>query len=70
MGRFLSGLIVLIAVIFLAVLLFFRFTDGSFEAAGARMDVMLGAAADETGEAARDIARETDQAIDDLRDGD
>lgn len=69
MGRFLSGLIVLIAIIFLVILLFFRFTEGSFEEAGARMDVLLGAAAEETEEAAGDIARETDEVIDDVNDG-
>lgn len=65
MGRFLSGLIVLIAAIFLILLLYFRITTGSFEAAGARMDVLLGAAAEETEEAAGAIVRETDEALDD-----
>ena len=64
MGRFLSGLIVLIAAIFLIMLLFFRFTEGSFEGAGARMDAILGVAAQETEEAAGTIARETDEALD------
>ena len=70
MGRLISGLIVLIAVIFLVLLLFFRFTEGSFEEAGARMDVLLGAAAEETEETAGEVARETDEAIRDLNDGD
>ena len=61
MGKFLSGLIVLIPAIFLILLLFFRITTGSFEEAGARMDVLLGAAAEETEEAAGDIVRETDE---------
>ncbi|MAN75169.1 MAG: hypothetical protein CME85_12915 [Henriciella sp.] len=64
MGRFLSGLIVLIAAIFLIILLYFRIVEGSFEEAGARMDVLLGAAAEETEEAAGTIARETDEAVD------
>ena len=64
MGRFLSGLIVLIAAIFLIILLYFRIVEGSFEEAGARMDVLLGAAAEETEEAASTIARETDEAVD------
>lgn len=64
MGRFLSGLIVLIAAIFLIILLYFRIAEGSFEGAGERMDALLGAAAEETGEAAGDIARETEQALD------
>lgn len=67
MGKFLSGLIVLIAAIFLIMLLFFRITTGSFEEAGARMDVLLGQAAEETEEAAGTIARETDEAIDETR---
>jgi|TARA_R100000501_G_C2582697_1_gene85379 hypothetical protein len=64
MGRFLSGLIVLIAAIFLIILLYFRIAEGSFEGAGERMDALLGAAAEETGEAAGEIARETEQALD------
>lgn len=70
MGKFLYGLIVLIAAAFLIVLLFFRFTEGSFEGAGARMDTFLGVAADETGDALNAAARETDEAINDLNDGD
>ncbi|WP_018149095.1 hypothetical protein [Henriciella marina] len=64
MGRFLSGLIVLIAAIFLIILLYFRIAEGSFEGAGERMDALLGAAADETSEAASDIARGTEEALD------
>ena len=70
MGRFLQALIVLFAAVFLVLLLFFRLTEGSFAEAGARMDRLLGAAAHETGEAANEFARETDEAIRDLNDGD
>lgn len=70
MGRFLYGLIVLFAAVFLVLLIFFRITEGSFAEAGARMDRLLGAAAEETGEAANNFARETDEAIRDLNDGD
>ena len=66
MGRFLSGLIVLIAAIFLIILLYFRFTEGSFEEAGLRMDILLGAAAEETSEAVSDMARETDEALENM----
>ena len=70
MGRFLYGLIVLFAAVFLVLLIFFRITDGSFAEAGARMDRLRGAAAEETSEAANEMARETDEAIRDLNDGD
>lgn len=70
MGRLLQALIVLFAAVFLLLLLFFRITEGSFAEAGARMDRLLGAAAEETGEAANEFARETDEAIRDLNDGD
>ncbi|HIG22521.1 MAG TPA: hypothetical protein EYG02_13300 [Henriciella marina] len=63
MGKFLSGLIVLIAAIFLIILLYFRIAEGSFEGAGARMDEFLGAAAEETGEATRNIVNEADEAL-------
>ncbi|MEM5516025.1 hypothetical protein WNY37_03620 [Henriciella sp. AS95] len=70
MGRLLQALIVLFAAVFLILLLFFRVTEGSFAEAGARMDRLLGAAAEETGEAANEFARETDEALRDLNDGD
>lgn len=63
MGKFLSGLIVLIAAIFLIILLYFRIAEGSFEGAGERMDQFLGAAAEETGEATRNIVNEADEAL-------
>lgn len=70
MGRFLYGLVVLFAAVFLVLLLFFRITEGSFAEAGARMDRLMGVAAHETSEAASEMARETDEAIRDLNDGD
>lgn len=70
MGRFLYGLVVLFAAVFLVLLIFFRITEGSFEEAGARMDRLTGVAAQETSEAAGQMARETDEAIRDLNDGD
>ncbi|MEQ8557683.1 MAG: hypothetical protein RIB03_05145 [Henriciella sp.] len=70
MGKFLYGLVVLFAAVFLVLLLFFRITDGSFAEAGARMDRLLGAAAEETGEATKEMAREADEAARDLTDGD
>ena len=70
MGRILYGLVVLFAAVFLILLLFFRITEGSFAEAGARMDRLMGVAAEETGEAANELARETDEAIRDLNDGD
>ncbi|RIJ17400.1 hypothetical protein [Henriciella mobilis] len=70
MGKFLYGLIVLFASVFLVLLIFFRITEGSFAEAGARMDRIMGVAAEETSQAAEEMARETDEAIRDLNDGD
>ncbi len=70
MGKFLYGLIVLFASVFLILLIFFRITEGSFAEAGARMDRIMGVAAEETSQAAEEMARETDEAIRDLNDGD
>lgn len=70
MGKFLYGLIVLFASVFLILLIFFRITEGSFAEAGARMDRIMGVAAEETSQAAEEMARETDEAIQDLNDGD
>jgi len=69
MGKFLYGLVVLFASVFLVLLIFFRITEGSFAEAGARMDRIMGVAAEETSQAAEEMARETDEAIQDLNDG-
>lgn len=70
MGRFLYGLVVLFAAVFLVLLIFFRLTEGSFEEAGARMDRLLGVAAEETGEATEEFVRDTDDALEEYNDGD
>lgn len=69
MGRFLYGLVVLFAAVFLVLLIFFRITSGSFEEAGARMDRLLGAAADETEQATEEFVRDTDRALEEYNDG-
>ena len=70
MGRFLQGIIVLLAAVFLILLLFFRITEGSFAEAGARMDRLMGVAAEETAAATREAVDRTEDAIQDLNDGD
>ncbi len=70
LGRALYHLFVILMFVFLVLLLFFRITTGSFEGAGARMDVLLGQAADETAEVAGEVARETEELANDLSDGD
>jgi|GEM_PF-2846650 len=44
MGKFLFGLIFLALFAFTALSLYYRFTTGSFTAAGAEMDKLFGAA--------------------------
>ena len=69
MGRFLYGLVVLFAAVFLVLLLFFRLTSGSFAEAGARMDRLLGVAAEETEQATEEFVRDTDRALEEYDDG-
>lgn len=68
MGRFLYGLVVLFAAVFLILLIFFRLTEGSFEEAGARMDRLLGVAAEETEQATEEFVRDTDRALEEYDD--
>ena len=68
MGRFLYGLVVLFAAVFLILLIFFRVTEGSFEEAGARMDRLLGVAAEESEEATEEFVRDTDEALEEYND--
>lgn len=55
-----------ILVLFFAVMVIFRLVDGSFESAGARMDRMMGAAAVEAEQAADEVVRATDEAVEDV----
>ena len=69
MGKVLHGLVTLMLAIFFLIMLLFRITEGSFEAAGARMDAIMGFAADEGGEALNDLADEADTVLRDIQDG-
>jgi len=69
MGKVLHGLVTLMLAIFFLIMLLFRITEGSFEAAGARMDAIMGFAADEGGEAHNDLADEADTVLRDIQDG-
>ncbi|MEM6666302.1 MAG: hypothetical protein AAF638_07850 [Pseudomonadota bacterium] len=69
MGKFLHGVVTLLLALFFLVMMLFRFTEGSFEAAGTRMDAIMGFAAEEGGEALEDLADDADTVIRDLQDG-
>ena len=67
--RAFHAILTALLVLFVAVMLIFRIIDGSFESAGARVDRMLGAAATEAGEAAGEVARATDEAVQNAAEG-
>lgn len=69
MGRFLSNVVtVILAVCFVGVLAL-RVTEGSFEAAGAKLDEWLPIAYQEASEVARDLGEEAEQVARDIADG-
>jgi len=67
--RAFHAILTALLILFVAVMLIFRFIDGSFESAGARVDRMLGAAATEVSAAADDVAKATDSAVQDAAEG-
>ena len=62
----LHAILTALLVLFVVVMMIFRFVDGSFESAGARMDRMLGAAATEATAAAEQVVEATDSAVQDV----
>lgn len=60
------AIVTAVLVLFFAVMMIFRIIDGSFASAGARMDRMMGAAAEEAGQAAGEVAAATDAAVEDI----
>lgn len=69
MAKWLYNIIFLMMALFVLIMLLFRVTEGSFEAAGARMDALMGVAAERGGEAARDLADEAGEIARDVADG-
>lgn len=69
MGKFVFNLVFLVMALFLMTLMVFRFTEGSFQAAGARMDQLVGVASVEIAEQAREIAADADAIARDIADG-
>jgi hypothetical protein len=67
--RILHMIVTVLLFLFVGLFLVFRITDGSFEAAGARMDRIMGVTADEVGEVAEDAAVATDKLARDIADG-
>ncbi|OZB19244.1 MAG: hypothetical protein B7X53_00895 [Hyphomonas sp. 34-62-18] len=60
------AIVTAILVLFFAIMVIFRLVDGSFESAGARMDRMMGVAADEASSAADEVVEATDAAVEDI----
>lgn len=67
--RVLHTIVTVLLFLFVALMVVFRISDGSFEAAGARMDRIMGVTADEVGEVANDTAEATDKLARDIADG-
>ncbi len=67
--KFFHAILTAALFIFFAIMVTFRFTEGSFKAAGERMDRLMGQTADEVGSAAEDVADVTGQVVDDIADG-
>lgn len=69
MAKLLYNIVFLVMALFVLIMLLFRVTEGSFEAAGARMDALMGVAAERGGEAARDLAKDIEDVANDVADG-
>lgn len=60
------AIVTAILVLFFVIMVIFRLVDGSFESAGARMDRIMGAAANEASDTADQIVEATDNAVQDV----
>ena len=69
MTKIVHGLVTLFMTLFFLIMMLFRLTEGSFEAAGKRMDAIMGFAAEEGGDALEELADDADEVIRDLQDG-
>lgn len=69
MAKIFYNIVFLLMALFVLIMLLFRFTEGSFEAAGARMDALMGVAAERGGEAARELADDAEELARDVADG-
>lgn len=69
MGRFLFNILFIILAICFLVLILLRFTEGSFEAAGAKLDEWLPIAYEEAGEVARELGEDAERVARDIADG-
>lgn len=67
--RVLHTIVTVLLFVFVALMVVFRISDGSFAAAGARMDRIMGVTATEVGAAAEDVAEATDEVARDIADG-
>ena len=64
-----TSILALVCIVFLVVLGIFYIQEGSFEAAGARMDAVLTDLPEDTARAASDTAETANEVIEDIADG-
>ncbi|MEQ9436914.1 hypothetical protein [Hyphomonas sp.] len=69
MGKIITSVLALVCLVFLVTLGFFYIQEGSFEAAGARMDGVLTDLPEDTARAASDTADSASEVIEDIADG-
>lgn len=67
--RPISSLIVFMLITFALVFVYFYAREGSFQEAGARMDVVMADLGEEAEDAAEDAVETTDAVIEDIADG-
>lgn len=69
MGKFIGNLILAVLLLIFAIVLVLRFTEGSFEQVGARIDEFLPIAYEKSVETARDLGQRAGETVEDIADG-
>ena len=67
--KFLHAIVTIILAVFFVLMVTFRLVDGSFEAAGERMDRLTGVTASEMSDVADSVVETTGSVVDDIADG-
>ena len=67
--KFLHAIVTIVLAVFFVLMITFRLVDGSFEAAGERMDRLKGVKASEMSDVADSVAETTGTVVDDIADG-
>ena len=69
MSKIITSILAFVCIVFLVTLGFFYIQEGSFEAAGARMDAVLTDLPEDAARAASDTADSANEVIEDIADG-